>query len=417
MTAARGRSAQSPGLDAYLDELEARLERRSVAIARGRRRRGRRRRARRRRQAAAARCSSSSPRPRMSAPPRRSRGRGRARPHGDARPRRPDRRRARAAAAARRPGRRTAPTQRARRATTSSRARSRSWPPTGDVHGGRRARRRLALPRARRGDAAPPAHDPDTTVEAYLERCALKTGKLFEAACSLGSGGDRSASSASRSASPSRSRTTSSTARATRSRPGKVAGTDLREGTPTLPLLLAAREDDAVARRRSRAARSTARSCASPRPARSSAPGSVALDYAEQARECLNGGVHREELEALTDAVVEPRAARWPSSTAHRTLEPIREKVEAGERLDFEDGLALLESDDLLGLGELADLARRLRGGDGRGLLRPEPLPEPDERLPREVQVLRVRRDAEAGARLHAHDAGARRGRACASAS
>ena len=32
-------------------------------------------------------------------------------------------------------------------------------------------------------------HDPDTTVDAYLERCALKTGKLFEAACSLGSGG------------------------------------------------------------------------------------------------------------------------------------------------------------------------------------------------------------------------------------
>jgi aminodeoxyfutalosine synthase len=47
------------------------------------------------------------------------------------------------------------------------------------------------------------------------------------------------------------------------------------------------------------------------------------------------------------------------------TLAPLREKVEAGERLDFEDGVALLESDDLLGLGELADLARRTRrGGD-----------------------------------------------------
>src|SRR5205809_6193532 len=46
------------------------------------------------------------------------------------------------------------------------------------------------------------------------------------------------------------------------------------------------------------------------------------------------------------------------------TLEPIREKVEAGERLDLEDGLALMESDDLLGLGELADLARRQRGGN-----------------------------------------------------
>src|SRR5439155_19527334 len=45
-------------------------------------------------------------------------------------------------------------------------------------------------------------------------------------------------------------------------------------------------------------------------------------------------------------------------------LAPIREKVEAGERLDFEDGLALMESDDLLALGEVADLARRVRGGD-----------------------------------------------------
>ncbi len=47
------------------------------------------------------------------------------------------------------------------------------------------------------------------------------------------------------------------------------------------------------------------------------------------------------------------------------TLAPIREKVEAGERLDFEDGLTLMETDDLLALGELADLARRLRGASG----------------------------------------------------
>ena len=44
-------------------------------------------------------------------------------------------------------------------------------------------------------------------------------------------------------------------------------------------------------------------------------------------------------------------------------LDSVAEKVEAGERLDFEDGLALLETDDLLGLGELADRARCLRGG------------------------------------------------------
>src|SRR5207248_11666831 len=45
-------------------------------------------------------------------------------------------------------------------------------------------------------------------------------------------------------------------------------------------------------------------------------------------------------------------------------LAPIREKVDAGERHDFEDGLALMESEDLLALGELADLARRRRGGN-----------------------------------------------------
>jgi aminodeoxyfutalosine synthase len=45
-------------------------------------------------------------------------------------------------------------------------------------------------------------------------------------------------------------------------------------------------------------------------------------------------------------------------------LAPIREKIEAGERLDFEDGLTLMETDDLLALGELAERARRVRGGN-----------------------------------------------------
>jgi aminodeoxyfutalosine synthase len=44
-------------------------------------------------------------------------------------------------------------------------------------------------------------------------------------------------------------------------------------------------------------------------------------------------------------------------------LETVREKIEAGERLDAADGLALYESGDLLALGELAERARRLRGG------------------------------------------------------
>ena len=51
------------------------------------------------------------------------------------------------------------------------------------------------------------------------------------------------------------------------------------------------------------------------------------------------------------------------SSDHASSLRPIREKVEAGERLELEDGLTILESDELLEIGELADLARRLRGG------------------------------------------------------
>ncbi len=51
-------------------------------------------------------------------------------------------------------------------------------------------------------------------------------------------------------------------------------------------------------------------------------------------------------------------------ATAHLdTLAPIRDKVHAGVRLGLEDGLTLLESDDILALGELADTARVMRGG------------------------------------------------------
>ena len=50
-------------------------------------------------------------------------------------------------------------------------------------------------------------------------------------------------------------------------------------------------------------------------------------------------------------------------ATGQRALDAIWEKVEENERLDFEDGLVLMESDDLLQLGELADAARRRSGG------------------------------------------------------
>jgi aminodeoxyfutalosine synthase len=45
-------------------------------------------------------------------------------------------------------------------------------------------------------------------------------------------------------------------------------------------------------------------------------------------------------------------------------LEPIREKVLAGRRLSFEDGLALYRTHDLLGLGRLANHVREQKHGD-----------------------------------------------------
>ncbi|SFI86528.1 aminofutalosine synthase MqnE [Thermoflavimicrobium dichotomicum] len=46
------------------------------------------------------------------------------------------------------------------------------------------------------------------------------------------------------------------------------------------------------------------------------------------------------------------------------TLDDIQEKVEKGERLSFEDGVRLLKSNDLLKLGQMADLVRRRKNGD-----------------------------------------------------
>ncbi len=51
------------------------------------------------------------------------------------------------------------------------------------------------------------------------------------------------------------------------------------------------------------------------------------------------------------------------AQTGGAALELVRKKVESGERLDLADGIALFETDDLLTLGQLADRARRLRGG------------------------------------------------------
>jgi geranylgeranyl pyrophosphate synthase len=144
-------------------------------------------------------------------------------------------------------------------------------------------------------------HDPDTTVDQYLERCALKTGKLFEAACLLGGGSgdygmllgisfqivDDILDCAGDSVET-----------------GKIPGTDLRDGTPTLPLLLAAREDEVV---RAAIAGGPLEG-ALVRVAATGALGranDIALDYARRAIESLKDVPRRAELEALALAVVD----------------------------------------------------------------------------------------------------------------
>ena len=51
-------------------------------------------------------------------------------------------------------------------------------------------------------------------------------------------------------------------------------------------------------------------------------------------------------------------------STESSRLGAIREKVEAGERLCFDDGLALEASDDLFALGAMANLVRERKNGN-----------------------------------------------------
>lgn len=148
-------------------------------------------------------------------------------------------------------------------------------------------------------------NDPDTPIEKYLERCSLKTGKLIEAACVLGSGGDEclGAYGAALGIAFQLADDILDCAGQTQET-GKVPGTDLRQGTPTMPLLYAAQQDEVV-----RAALAggpldgvLVRVASTDALDRSRA---AALDYAARARSALDTHPHREELEALTYAVVD----------------------------------------------------------------------------------------------------------------
>ena len=277
-TAHRGRPVSAlatvraaPGLDAYLDQLEDRL---AVAVAArpglvaeiG---------------AEALASGGKRLRPLLVFLAARSRGRepgrgrcrDRARAHGEPRPRRPDRRRPAAARASLglvrlRPG------CGASRRRLSLRARLRR------ARGDRETRRAVAILADAalalvRGEGLERAQRrrPDTTVEEYLTRCALKTAKLFEAACLLSSRRPELGEFGLALGIAFQIVDDCLDCAGQTVETGKIAGTDLREGIPTLPLLLAAQEDEVVRGPRSRAARSTARCSESRRAARSRRPG------------------------------------------------------------------------------------------------------------------------------------------------
>jgi geranylgeranyl pyrophosphate synthase len=151
------------------------------------------------------------------------------------------------------------------------------------------------------------AFRPDTTVGDYLRRCSLKTGKLFEAACRLGGAPGDLGSFGLALGIAFQIADDILDCTGTSGATGKAPGVDLRDGTPTLPLILAAREDERVARALAgedvldaltRVAETGA----------IAASREIALDYARRARAALDGEPDRESLEALTHLVVDREA-------------------------------------------------------------------------------------------------------------
>ena len=145
------------------------------------------------------------------------------------------------------------------------------------------------------------ARDPDTPVDAYFERITLKTGKLFEAACLLGSRDPRLGEFGLALGVAFQIADDILDCVGDTIDTGKIPGADLREGVPTLPLILASREDPLV--REALAGGSQEEALV--RVAATSALGrsrAMALDYARKAREFLRD---EPELEALTHIVID----------------------------------------------------------------------------------------------------------------
>jgi geranylgeranyl pyrophosphate synthase len=150
-------------------------------------------------------------------------------------------------------------------------------------------------------------HDPDTPIESYIERCGLKTGKLFEAACLLGGAPKALGEFGLALGIAFQIVDDILDCAGEFDTTGKAPGLDLREGTPTLPLILAARVDDVV--RRALAGERV--EDALDRVAGTGAledSRAIALEYAKRARAALDGTPDHASLEALTHAVVDREA-------------------------------------------------------------------------------------------------------------
>ena len=150
------------------------------------------------------------------------------------------------------------------------------------------------------------AHRPETSEAEYLRRCTLKTAELFRAACLLGSRDEALGRFGLALGIAFQITDDILDCSGTTIETGKLAGNDLREGTPTLPLILAARKDrvvrDALAGGPLDGALIRVAQTGALERARQ-----VALEYAAEARSHLDGRGYRPELEALTHIVVERR--------------------------------------------------------------------------------------------------------------
>ena len=145
------------------------------------------------------------------------------------------------------------------------------------------------------------AHRADTTVEAYVERITLKTGKLFEAACLLGSRDERLGAFGLELGVAFQIADDILDCVGDTIETGKIPGVDLREGVPTLPLIIAAQEDEVV-RAALEGGPLEGALVRVPDTSALERSRTVALDHATRARELLRD---EPELEALTHIVID----------------------------------------------------------------------------------------------------------------